>query len=245
VRPSLALAVLVLAACNRSTSPTPDATPAPEPPSDAMIDAMHSNLSLTATAHTSLMRGDLAGAKEAAKGLASKPRIEGLPEPWMEHQVALRVRASEVSEATDIATAAVGLSKVARACGDCHGQVGVGPRFYAVPDPPAEGEDVPAHMAHHAWGADLMWKGLVSAQADLYDRGAKALGEADLGKESTPDKLGDQGKEVHLAAAEGLGAGDFDQRAAAYAKVLGSCGGCHQALEVSPTIPYTPKLDPQ
>ena len=151
VRLSLVAVVLVLSACGRAPTPQPEVTAAPPPPSDALVDSMHSNLSLTATAHTALMRGDLAGAKEAASGLASKPRIEGLPEPWMDNQVALRVKASEVSEAADLAAGATALSKVARACGDCHAFVGVGPKFYAVPAPPAEGEDVPAHMKYHAW----------------------------------------------------------------------------------------------
>lgn len=241
----LASALLVLSACGRTAAPEPQATTQPKPPSDALIDAMHSNLSLTATAHTALMRGDLSASKKAMSALASKPRIEGLPAPWMDYQVALRVRASEVSEAADATAAAAGLAKVGKACGDCHAFVGVGPKFYDVPPPPAEGSDVAAHMRHHAWGANLMWKGLVSANTDLYNRGAQALGEADMAHGSTPDALGERGVEVHTAAAEGLAAGDQDARAAAYASVLGSCAGCHAALEVNPTIPYTPTLTPK
>lgn len=233
-----------LVACggNKKAPDTLDEAPPPRPPGEELVQAMHSNLSLTASAHTLLMRGDLDGAKASIGGLASKPRIEGLPEPWMEQQVALRVRASEVSEATTLQEAAQGIARVATACGDCHGSVGVEPDFYAVPAPPEDGP-VPEHMAHHAWGADLMWKGLVAADEALYERGAKGLGEADLGAGSTAHDLGTLGEEVHVAAGEGLAADDAAGRAAAYAKVLASCGACHARAGLTPEIPYRPTLD--
>ena len=245
MRAALALIAVAALGCNRTAAPDPTTTTEPKPPSDAMVDAMHSNLALVASAHVAMIKGDVAGVKTAASGVASKPRIEGLPKQWMDYQVALRVRASEVSEVTDIPGAAESLSKVAKACGDCHGFVGVGAEFYAVPPPPPEGEDVKAHMAHHAWGADLMWKGLISADQALYDQGAKALGEASMDSGSTPDALGARGKEVHLAAAEGLAAGDSEARRQAYAKLAANCAGCHTDMGVEPTLPYTHTLKPR
>jgi cytochrome c553 len=237
---------MLLLACTPSRTYIPDKAPPPEDvaPSQEVISAMHLNLAGVATTHEAIVRGDLAGARAAAKVVAAAPRIERIPEPWIDFQVAMRLEAAKFGEVDTLEAAAKGAVALAGKCAACHEFVAVGPRFYAK-SPPLDRGDLASHMAVHAWGADLMWKGLLSADTDVYTKGALALGEsssawhADDGVDPTVAALG---RAVHDAGAAGAGASSPDERAAAYASALTTCAACHEKVGASPTVPWAPTL---
>ncbi len=243
----LALLAALLLACSAGRGPAPDEAPPPPEniaPSQDVISAMHRNLAGATQMHDAIVRGDLTGARSGAQAVAQSPRIDHIPEPWIDYQVTMRLEAAKFTEAADLDAAAKGAVALAGKCAACHDFVAVGPKFYAK-SPPVEKAKLASHMQIHAWGADLMWKGLLSADAELYTKGALALGEGASAwhdREGVDPELAALGRSVHDAGAAGAGASNADERAAARSRALVACAACHTKLAVSPTIPWEPTL---
>ena len=240
------LLVLPLVACTKST-PTGTATDSsPPPPAGQSVGAaMHGNLGGVLAMHNAVIMGDLEGARAGARSVATSPRIEGIPEPWLEYQVAMRTRAAEFSEVTTLKEAASGAVQLGQQCAACHGFLSVGPGFYATPAPPESGE-MSEYMQHHAWASDLLWKGLLAPDPDLYTKGALALGEVievPPALDESPDpKVVELASEVHALGAQAAGASTERERGETYRDMIVTCAQCHEHVGVRPALSASPTL---
>jgi len=238
---------LTALSCALSSRPPATEQPDPEPPaapSQSIIQAMHKNLGGTTAMHDAVVRGDLAGARQAANAVATSPRIDQIPEPWLEYQVAMRLEAAKYREVESLPEAATGVVALLDRCAACHSFLALGPSFYAS-RPPVDKGDLASHMAVHAWAVDLMYKGLVAPDPKLYARGAVTLGEEETHvakSASTDPEIVALAEAVHAIGAAAAGADTPEERAEGYAKVLGTCAQCHTKLDVNPTVPWSPTL---
>lgn len=239
--------VLCLVSCTKSAPKDPQAveTAPPAPPGQSVIAAMHGNLGGVLAMHNAVVMGDLDGARAGASAVATSPRIEGIPEPWLVYQASMRARAAEFSEVTTVKEAAAGTVSLGQECAACHSFLAVGPGFYAAPPQP-ESQELSQHMKHHAWAADLLWKGVLAPDPELYTQGALALGEVievpEAISESPDPKVGELSTEVHQLGAQAAGASSDQERADTYRDILATCAQCHEHLGVRPTLSASPTL---
>lgn len=233
-------------ACTTARDPAPPPADEPPPPdvapSQSLTNAMHVNLAGTSVMHEAVQRGDLVGAKSAAKAVATAPRIEGLPETWLDLQVAMRLEAAKFQEVETLEDAAKGNVALAGKCAACHEFLALGPKFFEKA-PIVDRGTLPSQMAVHAWGADLMWKGLVAPDPTVYAKGAAAIAETFPAFPTDPGndpELGWLGQRVPEIGAQAVAATGPEERGAAYAALLGTCASCHQKVKVEPQIPWGP-----
>ena len=184
-----------------------------------------------------VIRGHLDAVKAAAKWVATREALEGMPESWQPFIDQMRSAADEAIAAPDIAAAAEATAAMGSTCAACHEAMQHYPQFLAVAPPPESDETVP-HMIGHMWAADRMWKGLVSPSAKVWADGVGALAGDPLDGGSIVPEVEDPGRlaalaaKVHDLAAQGRSAAEVDSRAKIYGEFLATCAECHQLLGV-------------
>ena len=233
---------LVLALGCADTRPAPPVeavesdAPASEPalPSGELAAHMGEHFWAVADAHDAAIQGNVEGIREAARWLAEHEDPEGFPLAAGPYLDTLRVRSARTAEARDLATAALGLSTVAAACGSCHSALGM-PLATVLDEEPDAGDDLRGSMGAHIRAADLMWEGLVAPSSAAWASGADLLASVQL----DPEDVTGSGTEAQLVedlldrlldiAAQGNSVG-VEARPQVYGQLVATCGHCHRAL---------------
>jgi len=187
-----------------------------------------------------IRRAVIAGTPEQAaspaEALAKAANLDALPAGWRPFVERMQQIARRITDSTSASQAAAATADLGVACGDCHRQRG-GPKASTEP-PPAEGTALADRMQRHVWATERLWEGLTVPSSEAWTKGANALSTTPF-----PAELLKQGG-VHSRSA----AGDFarlvgkaptkkkvEERAALYAELLVTCGGCHRAINEAGT----------
>jgi cytochrome c556 len=175
-------------------------------------------------------------AADAAEALAKAQKLEDVPASWRASVERMQQVAGRINNSTNAAQAAGATADLGVACGECHQRLG-GPKASSTPAPP-EGTALAERMQRHVWATERLWEGLTVPSGDAWNAGAKALSAGPF-----PAEILKQGG-VHGRSA----AADFsrlvtkaptkktvEERAALYAELLVTCGGCHRAINEAGT----------
>jgi cytochrome c553 len=169
-------------------------------------------------------------AVQPAMALGGTADLANLPAPWRASLERMRTASSRVQNSSDLAEAAAGTADIGVACGGCHESQG-GPKA-SVGEAPAVGSSVVSRMARHSWAMERLWEGLYVPSSAAWKAGAKAIQG-----EPFPAEVLQQGGVYGRTAAKDFkslsaqaGSKETPQdRAALYAKLLGTCATCHLA----------------
>lgn len=214
--PPVAL-VLTLAACQSSPPP-------------AVGDRMFDHFHRAGQVQTSLIVGDLEGARRPASWLASYEELDVVladQERWLEQ---LRGTAGEIAAAASMAEAAAATGRLGATCAGCHRNVGDGPRFQQMTSAPSADGTV-SHMKRHLWAMDRMWEGLISGSTQTWVSGASAIATVEPEEIAGGPVVAALAEEVHRQADEARSVTRVD-RPAAYAGLLETCAACHTTLGI-------------
>lgn len=175
-------------------------------------------------------------AAAAAEALGRAQKLDEVPASWRASVGRMQQVAARINNSTSAGQAAGATADLGVTCGECHQRLG-GPKASSVPAPP-EGTALVERMQRHVWATERLWEGLTVPSRDAWDAGAKALSASPF-----PAEVLKQGG-VHGRSA----AGDFsrlvvqastkktvEERAALYAELLVTCGGCHRAINEAGT----------
>ncbi|TNE89029.1 MAG: hypothetical protein EP330_12580 [Deltaproteobacteria bacterium] len=237
------LFVLSLLACGSPPEPPP---PEPQPTAaeekSKFSAAMQEHYAVATDARNQLIRGDLAGARVTAARMESLA-VPDVPAPWQPHLERVRAATAELADAEDEEAAGQRLAALAKACSDCHAEVGGGPRTDAAAAL-ADATPPETHMKQHLWVADRMWLGLIATNGELFTSSATFLAESELhplGKEGAKDdELATLERQVHeLAAAQGASR-DRGEQAVLYGHMITNCARCHSKAGVTPVVTGAP-----
>ncbi len=227
-------------ACERRTGD--DRAPSEErlaPASDegsALTALMDTHYEIAIRAHEALLHAELEDFRSQLALLAKQELPSESPREWLPLYEALQAAASAGTEARDIDSAASAFAPVVLACGNCHSTLGEGPA-YRDSTPSAGSNALQNAMLDHEWAAERLWEGVTGPSDNAWQRGADALAATDI--------FGDQGEAVlisefvrerdrhlHELAESAKIASALDERADLYARMLSTCGECHQAIRV-------------
>ena len=194
---------------------------------------MYAHYDRTKEVHDALVRGNLEGARGGAHWLATHQDANRLPDGSVEYSAQLRTQATQVMEASDLPDAAMAAAQMAGACGDCHRQYDVEPRFLMGAPPPG-GSGAKEEMALHVWASERMWNGLVGPDDFAWTSGASALKTGWLSPQSVvkDPKTGEQVRQliqqVYEVGTRAETTSDPHDRAGIYGEFLTACIDCHQ-----------------
>lgn len=186
----------------------------------------------------SMVRGDLTGAREAARRIESIQAPAGLS-PGSEDAVeAVRREAHAVRTSTGYRQAAEAAARMAALCGGCHEDAGLGP---AMTDAGSGAFRTPlsaqplrriGHMADHVWAGDRMWEGLLAPSDARWRAGARRLVERPVPEEIFPPYLVHISERLVELAREAMDTEAADDRSRLYAEILQTCSSCHQEVGI-------------
>lgn len=194
---------------------------------------MYAHYDRTKEVHDALVRGYLEGAKDGAHWLATHQDAARLPEGSAKYSADLRTQATEVREASDLPRAAMAAAQMAGACGDCHREYGIEPRFLVGAPPPA-GSGAEAEMALHVWASERMWNGLVGPDDFAWSSGASALKMGWLSPHEmvmdpqSGERVRALIRQVYQVGIQANTTSDPHARAELYGDFLTTCIDCHQ-----------------
>jgi mono/diheme cytochrome c family protein len=195
-------------------------------------DHMFEHFERAGEIQSALIRGDLEGARPAARRLAEDEGAEGLPS-WSEpYRATFSEEAGTVAAAESLDDAVAGAARLYRSCGACHQAVPGGPRFTVGDEAPPDVDPV-AHMGRHLWAVDRMWAGLVGPSEESWARGLAALQDDPLKAEDLPggtareEDVEEMAELLHREAYRATQASNWNDRTEAYGRILASCAGCH------------------
>jgi hypothetical protein len=235
---SLAL-ILVLALITLAFKPTLAQEAADEERSN-VADHMHEHLTRIGTIKAEIVAGRLAGVREPAIWLADHETVAGLPVDFEPYVAQMRSYARHVIEARDLVTAAIAVSQMARACGNCHLVNGVELEFGYDRLPRQDLEDVVTHMQRHQWAADRLWEGLIGPSDNAWNRGADMLIDVPLNADDVTtateqfDEISKMARRIHALGGIGTETVTPDARSELYGEVIGLCATCHVLLARGP-----------
>ena len=196
---------------------------------------MQDHFTQAAKARDAIIAGDLTAMREPAKWLAEHEVSDTLPENWKPHVEDMQNAGELALQAETLDAAAIAISHMAQACGECHQALG-GPKFTGQ-SPAGEESSTVADMQRHRWAAERMWEGLIGPSQVAWDAGVAALVDAPLhpeamGEKALPEEVQALAKQAHEAAKQGQTAQGLEAQATQYAEFLSTCAGCHSALGV-------------
>jgi cytochrome c553 len=205
---------------------------------------MHEHLDRITTIKSLIIMGNLDGVREPAIWLADHEAVPGLPTNFEPYVGLMRQYAREVNNATDLKSAAISVSSMARTCSNCHLVNGVEIEF-GYDQVPAEWSDTVSHMQRHQWAADRLWEGLIGPSDTAWARGTDMLVDVPL----HPDKVKDGAldgvdseaidqiaRRIHVLGGQGTNAKTPTERSKLYGEMLGLCADCHRRLGRGPGI---------
>lgn len=203
---------------------------------------MHEYLDRISTIKSMIIQGNLDGARESAMWLADHEAVAGMPANFVQYEGVLRQYARDISNATDLKSAAITISGMARTCGDCHLANDVKLEF-GYDQVPAEWSDTVSHMQRHQWAVDRLWDGLIGPSENAWNRGLNMLVDVPLHPDDVTDEdlpeadtaaLERITRRVHDLASVGTIATTPMARSEVYGEMLGLCSECHTRLGRGP-----------
>jgi hypothetical protein len=206
----------------------------------AFTQHMHGHLDQVSAAKAGVIAGDLQAARDAAEWLAEHDEPTGMPDAWAPYLDDMRQHARVAANAQDLETAAVAVSEIARACGDCHRATGFDVAFGFDQRPPADVQNVMTQMQRHLWAADRMWEGLIGPSNQAWKSGTEMLAEVQLSSEQVSDDPASAAqvdpliKRIHAIGTEGSQAESSPSRAGLYGEFLSQCANCHRVTGGGP-----------
>ncbi len=219
--------------------------PAQEVVADGESDVathMHEHLARITTIKSLIIMGDLDGVREPAIWLADHEAVAGLPANYEPYVGLMRQYAREVNNASDLESAAMAVSDMARTCSNCHLVNEIEIEF-GYDQEPAEWSDTVSHMQRHQWAADRLWEGLIGPSDIAWNQGTDMLVDVPLSPINVMDgttgtfdaaAIDEIARRVHVLGGQGTNTRTPDARAALYADLLGLCAQCHSMLESGP-----------
>ena len=203
---------------------------------------MHEHLNRITTIKSLIIMGNLDGVREPAAWLADHEAAAGLPTNYEPYVGLMREYAREVNNASDLKSAAISVSNMARTCSNCHLVNEIEIEF-GYDQRPAEWSDTVSHMQRHQWAADRLWEGLIGPSDAAWDRGTDMLIDVPLQPDDVLDEasvdvdsdaLDQIAHRIHVLAGQGIGARTPTARAELYGELLGLCAECHTRLGRGP-----------
>jgi len=194
---------------------------------------MYAHFDRTLEVHDALVRGDMERARRGAEWLATHQDAAMLPEGSERFSTLMRGQAGRVSEASELQEAAVAVARMASACGGCHEEYGIDPRFLMGAPPPG-GSGAKAEMALHVWASERMWNGLVGPDDYAWTSGASALTKGWLSPRdvvadpSTRERVRELVQQVYQVGTRAGTVSDAQARAEVYGEFLTTCIDCHR-----------------
>jgi cytochrome c553 len=245
---SVLLPVLCLLASDRGDSfaeardVTATQEQVPGQPAPTVRPRMREHFTRGAAIRDAVIRADLEAVRAPAKWLAEHPQ-EDLPLSARPQIGEMQRLAAEVAAASDLSQAALGLARLAAACGACHTAVEATPTLIAAL-PRGEDNSLTGRMRKHYRAADLLYRGLVVPSTHSWNLGAEALSadpaSLDLKRGATPDpEVEALGQRLHDLAEQAGKAEDPKSRSELYGQMLGTCSECHkrQDVEIEEKVP--------
>ena len=181
--------------------------------------------------HEAVSRGDLPAVREVAVKLFTMATPAGMPDRAAPFMANIRKAAQRAGDATTIEAAAEAAIGMVTECAGCHRAVGT---FPSASRPFVnEVGGVVGHMKDHQRAADHMLIGLMVPSQSEWLEGASRLRVAALLPSEFPKdpKLTREIRRldirVHEIADQAIDADTSEQRARAYATLLGTCAQCH------------------
>ena len=208
---------------------------------DAMMRLhMHASFDLIRAIERLLISGKLDDAKRFAATI-SEPADAPAHGPWASQVILVRDRAAAITRATTVAQACQLEAKLAAACGSCHVETAVVPRFRVYPPAPPDLPAIGARMARHRWAADRLWEGIVGGADEPWRAGLEVLAAAPLewgDGIAARAQLARQLQHDAAAARARVPVESLDARASAYGAMLSTCAACHTSKPATaPTKP--------
>lgn len=201
------------------------------PPAGAPLDRiMRAHFKDALLIRKAIISGKSEDAANPATVLALIETLDDLPPGWRPFVERMQADARHIRDSTSAAQAAAATADLGVACGLCHQKLG-GPKVSSEPAP-APGTSVDARMQVHAWASERLWEGLTVPSGEAWAKGAKALSASPFPEEV----LTHGGVHARSAASEfakivvrAPSKKTTEERAALYAELLVTCGGCHRA----------------
>jgi mono/diheme cytochrome c family protein len=214
-------------------------TCSPPPPREGvspMQAHMYAHFDRAGEMHDALVKGDLDEAQSAAHWIATHPERSDFSGRSVYLQDAMRAFASEVDNAEVLSDATSAAARMGQACGDCHRENEIEPRFLIGTAPPT-GSGPQAEMARHVWAEERMWEGLVGPGDRAWTTGAEALRSGWLNIQEVvldPDDrpaIHELVKSVYDLAVQAGEAKTSNERALLFGEFLNTCAECHRLTE--------------
>ena len=205
---------------------------------------MHEHLDRITTIKSLIIMGNLDGVREPAIWLADHEAVPGLPTNFEPYVGLMRQYAREVNNATDLKSAAISVSSMARTCSNCHLVNEVEIEF-GYDQMPAESSDTVTHMQRHQWAADRLWEGLIGPSDTAWGRGTDMLVDVPLHPDDVMDGASDEvdsealdqiAHRIHVLAGQGTNTKTPIERSELYGEILGLCADCHTRLGRGPGL---------
>jgi cytochrome c553 len=196
---------------------------------------MREHFTRGAAIRDAIIRADLEAVRAPAKWLAEHTQ-EDLPPSALPHIGEMQRLAADVAAASDLSHAALGLGRLAAACGACHTAVDATPTLMAAL-PRGEDNTLSGRMRKHYRAADLLYRGLVVPSTHSWNLGAEALSAdpatLDLKRGVTPQpEIEALAQRLHDLAEHAGNAQDPKSRSEIYAQMLETCSDCHKRQHV-------------
>jgi cytochrome c553 len=207
----------------------------PGQPAPSVRPRMREHFTRGAAIRDAVIRADLEAVRAPAKWLAEHPQ-EDLPLSAQPHIGEMQRLAAEVAAASNLSQAALGLARLATACGACHTAVEATPTLMAAL-PRGEDTTLTGRMRKHYRAADLLYRGLVVPSTHSWDLGAEALSgdpaTLDLKRGATPHpEIEALAQRLHDLAEQARKAEDPKSRSEIYGQMLETCSECHKRQDV-------------
>lgn len=225
-------AILVACGSSEKAGEEPEAA-GTQVPAAEVVKHMHDHLARVQDTQHAVVRGDLEGARTAARWIADHEELAGLPDKVQPTIDAMKKGARDVVDANDLEGAGDGTASMAAACGSCHSSMAARPAFPATASQAKPSNPTAAQMLEHERAVDMLYRGLVVPSDEMWKRGAEALKAAPLVADKFPqdamlsrEALNAQAL-THEAAEKAAGAQTPTARAEVYGDLIGGCASCH------------------
>lgn len=199
-----------------------------------------------------LIDGDLRAARKHAERIATTPVDRDRDPTWRARVEAMQLRAKKMSGSRDIVYVSQSAGSLFAACASCHRERGAA-RPRPNGEPPPEVDPASGHMMGHLWATERLYDGLIAADDEVWELGARALEDDPLLprewlRRAAAPEVERLARRVHnLRAFE---ARSDEQRGRILGTLLAACAGCHarvddvRARNGEPAIPDQPGVEP-
>jgi hypothetical protein len=219
-------------ACSKPEPPAADKTAAtaPAPPSAETAARMSDHFGKVRELEEAVIRGDLDGAKTAARWIADHQDAAGMPAGTESYVTTTRNAARAVAASASLGNAGMAAAFAVAACGECHAAAKVTPKLPEAVAPAAPAGQA-ARMLAHQYAVDLLYRGMVAPSDTIWKQGAGVLGSAPLGDQekakASKEAVAFEAR-IRDLAGRAAGAPDTGSKIAIYGELIGGCSGCHE-----------------